>query len=128
MCADIIDTRRKRYTNGFTKTPLDRLRPRFDHEKSLLLVSIAAIRAVPVAIVGELSALSAGDTPMSNLMERAADEVGAEVDAMRYTGLVVRLRCTANEFRLVARQKHAIEQTHQLTSIEWFGERHLRAF
>ena len=74
LCADIIDTRRKRYANGFTKPPLDRLGSRFDREKSLLLVSIAAIRAVPVAIIGELSASSAGDTPVSDLMERTANE------------------------------------------------------
>ena len=81
--ANIVDTRGERYTNGLTKTPLDRLGPCLDRKKSLLLVSIAAISAVPVAIIGELSAAPTRDTPVGDLMERTADVVGAELDAMR---------------------------------------------
>ena len=82
MCADIIDTRRKRNTNGLTKTPLDRLGPCLDCKKSLLLVSIAAIRAVPIAIIGELSTTPARDTPVSDLVKRTANVIGAEVNAV----------------------------------------------
>ena len=66
--ANIIDTWRKRHANGFTKTPLYRLGSRLDRKKSLLLASIAAIRAVPVAIVCELSPTPACDTPMRNFV------------------------------------------------------------
>ena len=62
--ANIIDTRGKRYANGLTKIPLDRLGPCLDCKKSLLLFSIAAVRAVPVTIIGELSASPARDTPV----------------------------------------------------------------
>ena len=83
LCADIIDTRRERYANGFTKAALDRLGSRLDRKKSLLLVSITAIGAIPIAIVGEPPATSACDTPVGDLMERTAEVVRTEVDSIR---------------------------------------------
>ena len=83
LCADIIDTRGERYANGFTKAALDRLRPSLHCKKSLLLVNITAIGAIPIAIVGEPPATRACDTPMGDLMERTAEVVRTEVNSMR---------------------------------------------
>ena len=83
LCADIIDTRRERYANGFTKAALDRLGSRLDRKKSLLLVSVPAVRAVPVTIVWKMPSTPTCDTPVGDLMERTAEVVRTEVDSMR---------------------------------------------
>ena len=126
-CADIIDTRGKRYANCFTKAALDRLRPSLYCKKSLLLVSITVIGAIPIAIVGEPPATSACDTPVGDLMERTAEVVRTEVDSMRRPRLIVRLGGIADECRLIADGKHAVKQARQLVRINWFNGRHLRS-
>ena len=82
MRADIVDTRGEQYANGYTKTPLDRLGPCLDRKKSLLLVSIAAIRAVPVTVVRKIPATPTDHTPVSNLMEGTSYVVGPEINTM----------------------------------------------
>ena len=82
MHADIIDTRGERYASDFTKTPLYRLGSRLNSEKSLLLVSVPAVRAVPVTVVRKIPATPTGDTPVSDLMERTSYVVGPEINTM----------------------------------------------
>ena len=85
---DIVDAGGKQEAAGIAEQGLQGLRPSFYSEKCGLLGSIATVRTVPIAVVGQLASCVAGNAPMGHFMKRASREVFSEVNPMRSPGTI----------------------------------------